>query len=182
MPSIEQQEMDEDALEDLLTTIPLLMPSSSAVLQEVTLINASKPNAIVRPIIRPVIVKDVPPVQDDCVTQLEQQIRRTGHENSGNSRSKHPAAITTVNAKRKLVPMDPLLHKPLFITTVPSGVFLEKSTEAVETRKVYNYSSAPRVIQNLESQSFLSKISASLTTKKSYLTSLYDGKSQRGIR
>lgn len=190
MPFIESRAGDEDKLEDLLTTFPLLRSSSSTAPLEVTLV-ANKPNAIVRPIPRPpVIVKDTPPPrQDESLVHLEAQIHRTSHEmlpSASHSESKkYPPGLVTVIPKKKLIPMDPVLHKPLFITTVPSGVFLEKSSESVESRRVYNYSSAPRVLRSIpniadSTSSFLSKVSNCLTAKKSYFTSSSsESKSQR---
>lgn len=59
--------------------------------------------------------------------------------------------------------MDPMLQKPLFITTVPSGVFLEPLTADQAPRKIYHFSSHPRVCShnyNLETQSFMAKLSS----------------------
>lgn len=201
MASSEPRDVDEEKqqrLEDLLTTIPLLKPSSSVVAPlEVTLVVGNKPNAIVRPFPRAVAVKDtpLPPVHNASLAALEAQIQpRPSHENhnphpySGYAESKRHGPFTTTSVtvlpKRKLVPMDPVLQKPLFITTVPSGVFLEKSLLA-EPRKVYNYSSAPRVLRgstlNVETQSYMAKVSSScLTTKKSSITSSSEFK--RGFR
>lgn len=192
MPAIEQRDVDEDKLEDLLTTIPLLRTVSSSSSStdkrqssvtpgDVTLF-VNKPNVhIVRPIPRPIVVKD------DTLATLEAQILRGGHDAPTTSSpsnldmKKYPTVV--VPQKKKLIPMDPVMHKPLFITTVPSGVFLEKSPDRIETRKVYNYSSAPRVLQNGETQSFLNKVSATcLSAKKGFYLSSIDHKSHKGIR
>lgn len=176
MPGIQSRDVDEEVtgLEDLLTTIPLLRnnPSSSTnvPLVEVNLVG-NKPNAIVRPFPRAVVVEQVkenlPPIQPEA------------------ARSQSEPRKTPVSQipKRKLIPMDPLLQKPLFITTVPSGVFLEKSPE--QPRKVYNYSSAPRVlrsIQNVDSKEFfMSKMSGKKSQQQLITTSLYETKSNGGI-
>lgn len=62
--------------------------------------------------------------------------------------------------------MDLKQHKPLFITTVPTGVFLDPikfEPSPVIQRKVYHYSSHPRVVlseklnSNVESKEDVSK-------------------------
>lgn len=179
MAPIEPRDVDEDKLEDLLTTIPLLRSSTGPPL-EVTVV-ANKPNAIVRPIQRVVPVKDnpapvqLPPVQNDSLAALEAQIQRQENHSGYADSKRYPTSSVNVNPKRKLVPMDPHLHKPLFITTVPSGVFLEKTLLA-EPRKVYNYCSAPRVLKS-SSNGETQAVSSCLTTKKSYLAN-----SQKGFR
>lgn len=79
--------------------------------------------------------------------------------------------------------MDPFLQKPLFITTVPQGVFLEplNCTDAVN-RKVYHYSSHPRVLRSTNPKDFelIAKIS-SCTAKKA-TPAYFENKSQRGTR
>ena len=189
MPSVaESRDVDEDKLEDLLQTIPLLKPvastssfppnNSSSPFDVAGVVVGNKPNAIVRPIPRLVVVKENPPVQDVVLPELESQIQR--HENgSGNDTRRYLGSVPVI-PKRKLVPMDPLLQKPLFITTVPTGVFLEKTHEAPPARKMYNYSSAPRVLRSTDTQSFLSKVSNA--TKKSFFTSSSENKSQKGSR
>lgn len=185
-------------MEDLLTTIPLLRSSASTSSPfEVTHVG-NKPNAIVRPTPRP---PPTPPVivdtQEVNLPRLETQIQQRNRDDSHTTgttsdyHNKKPAGsgVLTVVHKRRLIPMDPLLQKPLFITTVPSGVFLAKDT--VDLRKVYNYSSAPRVLKIVpnnaleESQSsFLAKVSSCLsTTKKSVFTHSESilNKSQRGF-
>lgn len=171
-------------MEDLLTTIPLLRSSASTSSPFETLVG-NKPNAIVRPTPRP---PPTPPVIVEA--QIQHRTRDdAGTSSDNNTRKPAGSGGLTVVHKRRLIPMDPLLQKPLFITTVPSGVFLAKDT--VDSRKVvYNYSSAPRVLKIVpnnaleESQSsFFGKVSSCLSTKKSVFTHSESilNRSQRGI-
>lgn len=84
--------------------------------------------------------------------------------------------------------MDPVQQqKPLFITTVPQGVFLEpvrlQTPPEVSPRKVYHYSSTPRILKGTAAadDSAAPRLSKQSFLKKSILPQI-DANRQREMR
>lgn len=115
MSPIEPRDADEAKLENVLTTFPLLKSSNPvAGTSSSSVTVANKPNAIVYPIPRQVIVKDNPPAaaaasgipRYDFLSNLEAQIERYhGRErqsgNAAESKRNHPGS--SLIPKKKLV-------------------------------------------------------------------------------
>lgn len=78
--------------------------------------------------------------------------------------------------------MDPFLQKPLFITTVPRGFFLEPLDADQVNRKVYHYSSHPRVLRstNPKDLELIAKISSCSSSSKK--AAYFENKCQKGTR
>lgn len=212
MPSIEARTVDGDAaqsLEDVLTTIPLLkapnppLTKPNAIVHPIPRVPAPPASASAS--------QQHPTASRNggFLAQLEAQIQRPGAErldtnqSAAEQRKNHSGVIPKrkqVNvsgqdvardvsngfcASRSKVPMDPLLQKPLFITTVPTGVFLEPDATADSVqRKIYHYQSHPRVLRSThhaETQSFLAKLS-SATKRNLFAGPGGEWKSQKGGR
>ncbi|XP_037908679.1 radial spoke head protein 3 homolog B isoform X2 [Hermetia illucens] len=109
----------------------------------------SKPNAIVRPLrrddpmndskliayVESQIVKTSP--IDQFTKELDTKLRRLKTENKSKSSSKNGSN------------QENICKRPIFITTVPKGIFLQPPTELrVPSRRVYAYSSKPRIFTN----------------------------------
>lgn len=116
--------------------------------------HTDKPNAIVRPLLRS--EPSIPIDQKDSLNsakigdqhgerglhsfakELEKKLRRL----------KKGRDISPAPDMKKSIQQDALLkQRPLFITTVPTGVFLPPCNEP-HYKKVYQFSTRPRVLEN----------------------------------
>lgn len=123
--------------------------------------HTNKPNAIVRPLLRS--EPSVPIEQRDSLNsakigdqnedrglhsfakELEKKLRRL---KTGYGRDISPAHDDLHKKQFLQEKSDALLkQRPLFITTVPTGVFLPPCSEP-HYRKVYKFSTRPRVLEN----------------------------------